>query len=69
LVAVLLKLPGFRDASTLGEERFSGSGADLTPEFKPYIEDAKTILASRWTSYAMRWQAPSCPKAMAIRAR
>jgi hypothetical protein len=54
------------DASTLREEGFSGSGADFMSEFKPYIEDAKTMLASRWPSYAMRWQAPSCPKAMAM---
>ena len=40
------KIKIFDRPSALSLDGFSGSGADFMPEFKPYIEDGKTIVAS-----------------------
>ncbi len=36
----------FDRASPLSLDGFAGSGADFMPQYKPYIEDGKTIIAS-----------------------
>lgn len=40
------KIKIFDRPSPLSLDGFRGSGADFMPEFKPYIEDGKTIIAS-----------------------
>lgn len=40
------KIKIFDRPSALSLDGFRGSGADFMPEFKPYIEDGKTIIAS-----------------------
>ncbi|WP_092136547.1 cysteine hydrolase [Cupriavidus sp. YR651] len=40
------KIKVFDRPSALSLDGFRGSGADFMPEFKPYIEDGKTIIAS-----------------------
>lgn len=40
------KIKIFDRPSALSLEGFRGSGADFMPEFKPYIEDGQTIIAS-----------------------
>ncbi|RDK05196.1 isochorismatase family protein [Cupriavidus lacunae] len=46
------KLKIFDRPSALSLDGFRGSGADFMPEFKPYIEDGKTIVASPHKLYS-----------------
>jgi len=45
------KLHMFERKGNLNLEGFRGSGADWMPEFKPYIEDGKTLIASTHKLY------------------
>jgi len=45
------KLHMFERKGNLNLDGFSGSGADWMPEFKPYIEDGKTLVASTHKLY------------------
>ncbi|QQX88702.1 cysteine hydrolase [Cupriavidus necator] len=46
------KIKIFDRPSALSLDGFRGSGADFMPEFKPYIEDGKTIVASPHKLYS-----------------
>lgn len=45
------KLRMFERKGNLNLDGFRGSGADFMPEFKPYIEDGKTLIASTHKLY------------------